>query len=88
MQNRPERCILQRSATQGFSKVNTVSLGRELVRVPVPMFRLGTSSQNIHKIVKYSSLSFETSYDKSHKLFQQSIDFGQHYEKYLWQGPL
>ena len=37
VQHRPEGCILQRSSTQGFTKISTVSLGRKLVRVPAPM---------------------------------------------------
>ena len=61
-------------------KVSTVSLGRELVRVPVPMRWFGTSSQNIHIIIKGSNLSFETSDDKGHNLSQRFIDFGKHYE--------
>ena len=65
MQNRLEGCILQPSATQRFTKSSTVSLGRELVRVPVPILWFGTSSQNIQKIVKGSNLIFETS-EKGH----------------------
>ena len=63
MQNRPEGCTLQRFSTQRFMKVSTVSLGRKLVRVPVPMLWFGTSSHNIHKIIKGSNLSSETSDD-------------------------
>ena len=60
-QNRPEGYILQRSSTQRFTKLSTVSLGRKLVRVPVPMLWFGTSSHNIQKTIKDSNLSFETS---------------------------
>ena len=60
--------ILQRSSTQRFTKIITVSLGRKLVRIPVPMLWFGTSSQNIHKIIKGPNLSFETSDDKGHNL--------------------
>ena len=63
VQNRPEGCILQRSSTQSFTKISTISLGRKLVRVPVPMPWFATRSQNIHKIIKGSNLSFETSDD-------------------------
>ena len=82
--NRPERCILQCSSTQRFMKISTVSLGRELVRVPVPMLWFGTSSQNIHKIIKGSNLSFETSYDKGHNLSRRFIDFGKQYERNIY----
>ena len=37
MQSRPEGCILQRSSTQRFTKISTVSLVRKLARVPEPM---------------------------------------------------
>ena len=84
VQNIPEGCILQRSSTQRFMKVSTVSLGRELVRVPVPMRWSGTSSQNIHIIIKGSNLSFETSDDKGHNLSQRFIDFGKHYEQNIY----
>ena len=84
MQNRPEGCILQCSSTQRFTKISTVSLGRELVRVPVPMLWFGTSSPNIHKIIKGSNLSFETSYDKGHDLSRRFIDFGKQYERNIY----
>ena len=57
----PEGWILQRFSTQRFTKIKTLSLGRGLVRVPVPVLWFGTSSQNIHKLYKGSNLSFETS---------------------------
>ena len=60
--------ILQRTSTQRFTKIITVSLGRKLVRIPVPMLWFGTSSQNIHKIIKGPNLSFETSDEKGHNL--------------------
>ena len=66
VENRPEGCILQCSSTQRFTKISTVFLGRELVRVPVPLLWFRISSHNIHKIIKGSNLSFETSYDKCH----------------------
>ena len=50
VQNRREECILQCSSIKRFTKISTVSLGGELVPVPVPMLWFGTSSQNIHKI--------------------------------------
>ena len=84
MQNRPEGCILQCSSTQRFTKISTVSLGRELVRVPVPMLWFVTSSQNIHKFVKGPSLSFETSYDKGHNLSRLFIDFRKQYERNIF----
>ena len=37
--NTPEGCILQRFSSQRFTKISTVSLGRNL-QDPVPMFRL------------------------------------------------
>ena len=84
MQNRPEGCILQRSSTQRFTKISTVSLGKKLVRVPVPMLWFGTSSQNIHKIIKGSNLSFETSDDKGHNLSRRFIDFRKQYERNIY----
>ena len=84
MQDRPEGCILQCSSTQRFTKISTVSLARELVRVPVPMLWFGASSQNIHKIIKSSNLSFETSYDKGHNLSRRFIDFGKQYERNIY----
>ena len=73
--------ILQRTSTQRFTKIITVSLGRKLVRVPVPMLWFGTSSQNIHKIIKGPNLSFETSDDKGHNLFRRFIDFKKECER-------
>ena len=84
VQNRPEGCILQCSSTQKFTKIRNVSLGRQLVRVPVPMLWYETSSNNIHKNVKGSNLSFETSCDKGHNLSQRFIDFGKQYEPNIY----
>ena len=75
MQNRPEGCIFQHSCTQRFTKSGTVSLGRKLARVPVTMLWVGTSSPNIHKIIKGSNLSFEMSDDKGHNLSWRFIYF-------------
>ena len=49
VQNRPDGCIIQRSSTQKSPKIRNVSLGREVVPVPVPMLWYETSSNNIHK---------------------------------------
>ena len=65
VQNRPEGCILQRSSTQRLMKLSTVSLGRKLVRVSVPILWFGTSSDNIHKTINLSS---ETSDDNDYNL--------------------
>ena len=75
VQNKPEGCILQRSSTQKSTKTSTVSLGRKLVRVPVLMLGSGSSSQNIHKVIKGLNLSFETSDGKCHNLSRLYIDF-------------
>ena len=53
---------------------------RKLVRFPW----FGASSQNIHKIIKSSNLSFETSYDKGHNLSRRFIDFGKQYERNIY----
>ena len=88
MQSRLEGCILQRSSTQRFTKISTVSLSRKLVRVPVPMLWFGTSSQNIHKIIKGSNLSFETSDDEGHNLSRRFVDFRKQYERNVYgKGP-
>ena len=71
-----------------FTKISTASLGRELVRVPVSMVWFGISSQNIHKIIKGSNLSFETSYCKRHNLSRRLIDFGQQYEQNVYDKGL
>ena len=84
VENRPEGYILSRSSTQRFTKFSTVSLARKLVRVPVPMLWFGTSSQNIHEIIKGSNLSFETSDYKGHNLSRQCIDFGKQYEHFIY----
>ena len=78
VQNRPEGCILQRSSTQRLMKLSTVSLGRKLVRVSVPILWFGTSSDNIHKVIKGSNLSSETSDDNDYNLSPRFIDFRKH----------
>ena len=52
--------------------------GRKLVWVSVPMLWFGTSSHNIHKIIKGSNLSFETSDDNDYNLSRRFIDFRKH----------
>ena len=81
VQTRTEGCkFLYCFSTQRFTKIITVSLCRKLVQVPVSLLWFATSSQNIHKIIKGSSLSFETSDDKGHNLSRRFIDFGKRYE--------
>ena len=64
------------SSTQRFTKISTVSLDREHVRVRLPMFWFENSSQNIDKTIEGSSVRFKTSYDKRHNLSQRVTDFG------------
>ena len=78
VQDRPEGCILQCSSTQRLMKLSTVSLGRKLVRVSVPILWFGTSSDNIHKIIKGFNLSSETSDDNDYNLSRRFIDFRRH----------
>ena len=47
-----------------------------------------TSSQNIHKIIKGSNLSFETSDDTGHNLSQRFIDFRKQYEQTIYSKGL
>ena len=77
MQNRPEGCILQRSSTQRLTKLSTVSLGKETC-MGFYTHAFGTSSHNIHKIIKGSNLSFETSDDNDYNLSRRFIDFRKH----------
>ena len=39
------------------------------------------SSQNIHKVIKGSSISSETSVDKGHNLSKRFVDFGKQYKQ-------
>ena len=50
----------------------------------VLMLWFGTRSQNIHKIIKGSNLSFEESYDKGHNLSRRFIDFRKQYERNIY----
>ena len=50
----------------------------------MPILWFGTGSQNIHKIIKGSNLSFETSYDKGHNISRGFIDFGKQYERNIY----
>ena len=47
-----------------------------------------TSSQNIHKIIEGSNLSFETSDDTGHNLSQRFIDFRKQYEQNIYSKGL
>ena len=44
-----EGCLLLRSVKQEFQKIYSISLGRELVRVLMPLFRFRTSPFNFHQ---------------------------------------
>ena len=59
-------------------------MGRKFVPVPVPMLWFWTSSQNIHKIIKSSNLSFEMSDDTGHNLSRRFIDFRKQYEQNIY----
>ena len=52
MQNRPERCVLQRSSTQRFKKVSAVSLGREFICVQDLFFDLGQTPRIFKNLLK------------------------------------
>ena len=91
MQNRPEGCIRQTFSVplkQRFTKIITVSLGGELVRVHVSMFWLGASSENIYNTIKVCNISFDTSYDKTHNLSPRFIDFEQQYKQDIYRKGL
>ena len=49
MQNRFKGCMFQCTTTQGLSKINKISLGRKLVRVPLPLFWTVPSTKNFVK---------------------------------------
>ena len=51
-----ERCLFFSSTASVIKKLCSVFMVRESLRVPLIMFRLGTSSQNLHKIAKNTSV--------------------------------
>ena len=72
------------SSTQRLTKISTVSLGRKLVRVPVPILWFWDQLPEFLQIIKGSDLSFETSDDKGHSLSRRFIDFRKQYERNIY----
>ena len=58
VQARSKGCILLRSFTENLEEIRSVPLVRKLIRISVPMFRLGSCSTNFHKVIKNPNCNF------------------------------
>ena len=54
MQSRFKRCIFQCGDKQGVSEISKISIGRKLVRVPLPLFWTRPSTGRFYQVIKGS----------------------------------
>ena len=54
MQYRFKRCIFQCADKQGVSEISKISIGRKLVRVPLPLFWTRPSTGRFYQVIKGS----------------------------------
>ena len=51
VQNRFKRCIFQCAAKQGFPEISEISMGRKLVRLPLPLFLIRPSTKSFYQVI-------------------------------------
>ena len=51
LQNRFKRCIFQCAAKQGFPEISEISMGRKLVRLPLPLFWTRPSTKSFYQVI-------------------------------------
>ena len=73
---RSKGCILLRSFTEILEEIRSVPLVRKLIRIPVPMFWLGSCPTNFRKIIKNPNCNFA-----SHKYKNGMLLMGHSIEK-------
>ena len=59
MQSRFKRCIFQCGDKQGVSEISKISIGRKLVRVPLPLFWTRPSTGRFYQVIKGSGYDCE-----------------------------
>ena len=59
MQSRFKRCIFQCGDKQGVSEISKISIGRKLVRVPLPLFWTRPSTERFYQVIKGSGYDCE-----------------------------
>ena len=78
-----ERCLFFSSTASVIKKLCSVFMVRESLRVPLIMFRLGTSSQNLHKIAKNTSVCPEQDKYLDSNVLDNILMMGQTMEEIL-----
>ena len=73
--NRSEGCVFYTSPKPGISKVCQVPVGREVTRVPMPVFRPGTSPKIIHKAIKGTCVDAQKDKHSASDLSRRSDNF-------------
>ena len=69
MQAGYERCLFFSSTASVMKELCSVFMVRESLRIPLLMFRLGTSSQNFHKIAGNTNVCTEEDKYSDSKIF-------------------
>ena len=71
VQDRPEGCLRLCSTASKTSEVHLVLLERSVIRIPVSMFRPGTSFTNFHKATKNPKSNCTNNQHSDHPLPRQ-----------------
>ena len=69
-----EGCLLLRTSPQGISKICSISMGWETLRVPLPLLQPGSCPTNIREIVEIASTSIEKVEYADHNLYRRHVN--------------
>ena len=76
MQNRFKRCIFQCGAKQGVPEISKISMGRKLVRVPLPLPWTKPSTKGFYQVIKGSNVNAKAFDHSGYNIPGRSINFG------------
>ena len=79
VKNRFKRYIFQCAAKQGVLKISKISMGRKLVRVPLPLFWTRPSTKSFYHVIKGSNVSAKAFDDSGNNIPGRSINFQKYY---------
>ena len=75
--------LFQCAAKQGFPEISKISMGRKLVRVPLPLFWTRSSTKCFYQVIKGSSVSAKAFDHSGNNIPRRSINLWENYGKYI-----
>ena len=78
-----KRCIFQCAAKQGFPEISTISMGRKLVRIPLPLFWTKPITKSFYQVIKGSNVSAKALMIREKLFLDDLVIFGNTMEEIL-----